>query len=433
MKILVTNTVLLNGGDAAILIAIVRQLRTAFGADAHIEICEARPDAAAALYPEFIVREALVNAFLMPARDGWLRRIWGVIRFAMWHLARPRAYAAARLHAGGRPRLARLLLTRRQRAAFEAYAGADLIVSTGGTYLVEHYSLAPRLFEFTIARLLRKPLVFYTQSLGPFNRPAHRKKLRAVFDDAQLVLLRDEQSLGYLRDIGVANDRVHVMPDVVFALRDPDRRPVRSDEGRPRVAVSVRSWQHFRNQSPEDGMRGYLQAVAAGVEHLVTRYDAEVVFLSTCQGVPAYRIDDSGVGRQVVDLLPASVRPRVRVDADFHRPEALLEALAGFDLVIATRMHMAILSMLAGTPVAPIVYEFKTRELMELVDYAAWAGTATTMDIDTLRGEELTKTIDTLLARLPEARRILSDRVEGIHRHTERAVDLLRALPIATE
>ncbi|MDZ4701984.1 MAG: polysaccharide pyruvyl transferase family protein [Rhodothermales bacterium] len=425
MKILLINTVLLNGGDAAIMMAIVRQLQAAFGPEAEIEIGEAMPAVSAAYYPDFTLRESLVNAFLRPPRRGRLRLIWGLWRFAAWHAARPRAYAAAWLHARGWTGLANRLLSRRERQAFAPYAGADLIVSTGGTYLVEHYALAPRLFEFDMVRRLGKPLIFYTQSLGPFQTPRYRKRLRAIFDDAALILLRDTLSLAHVRSLGVTHDRVAILPDVVFALwRPPAPRPA---GGRLRVAISVRRWAHFTGQSAEAGMAGYRQAVTAGVERLVTHHQAEVVFLSTCQGVPEYAYDDSAEAREVVARLPVETQQRVRVDDAFHRPEELLERLAAFDLVVATRMHMAILSMIAGTPVAPIVYEFKTRELLDLVGYPDWAGGGARLDIETLRAETLNETLDTLITRLPAAREAMGVRVEAVYRQTEEAIARVRA------
>lgn len=174
-------------------------------------------------------------------------------------------------------------------------------------------------------------------------------------------------------------------------------------------------------------MAGYRQAVAEAVERLVTHHRAEVVFLSTCQGVPEYGYNDSVEAREVVARLPEAIRARVRVDDAFHRPEVLVEMLTGFDLVVATRMHMAILSMIAGTPVAPIVYEFKTRELMDLVGYSDWAGTEVLLDIETLRGEMVNETLDTLIGRLPAAREGMIARVEEVYRQTETAVARLKA------
>jgi colanic acid/amylovoran biosynthesis protein len=82
------------------------------------------------------------------------------------------------------------------------------------------------------------------------------------------------------------------------------------------------------------------------------------VALSTCQGVAGYTVDDSVTARTIFDGLP------VQIDAGFHTPTQLVEQICGADLVIATRMHFAILSLISGKPVHAIAYEPKTLELL---------------------------------------------------------------------
>jgi len=99
------------------------------------------------------------------------------------------------------------------------------------------------------------------------------------------------------------------------------------------------------------------------VEKMVEEVGAEVVFLSTCQGVPEYRYDDSQIAERVVSRLPPRITERVRVDKEFHKPEELIRRYAEFDVVVATRMHAAILAWIGGTPTVAISYERKTEEL----------------------------------------------------------------------
>src|SRR5690606_19650232 len=121
-------------------------------------------------------------------------------------------------------------------------------------------------------------------------------------------------------------------------------------------------WPHFQADG-DTAMERYLDAVAAAVAQLLTWREARVTFLSTCQGCAEYWADDAAVADRVVERLPPALRCRVEVDREFRSPKALLEVLSGFDMAIATRMHVAILAMCVGTPVLPIAYEFKTTEL----------------------------------------------------------------------
>src|SRR5690606_35083956 len=135
---------------------------------------------------------------------------------------------------------------------------------------------------------------------------------------------------------------------------------------------------------------------------------AEVVFVSTCQGNPAYRYDDAAVAASIVETLPEAIRDRVTVDADYHRPEALLDVLGGFDLVVATRMHVAILALGAGVPVLPIAYEFKTEALFERLGLGAWV-----QDIERVRPGTLPAVADRFIEQMPAFRSDLFERVEA--------------------
>jgi colanic acid/amylovoran biosynthesis protein len=279
-----------------------------------------------------------------------------------------------RLWGAGLSAAAKRLLTRDETDYLEACQWADVVVATGGTYLVEQYDLGQRLFDMETAIALGRPLVLYTQSLGPFKNPANHRRLRAILGKAALVLLRDERSVEHVRDLSVRHNRVRTTPDAAFALADDDltmrslpRAPM--SQQCPRVAISVRQWSYFTSGSPEEGMARYRESFIALVTHLVRRYNAEVTFLSTCQGAPGYH-DDSKLATAISAALPDDIRRNVHVNSDFHTPGALIDLLRGFDCVVSTRMHLAILALGVGTPVLPVAYEFKTTELCRALGYA---------------------------------------------------------------
>jgi colanic acid/amylovoran biosynthesis protein len=359
MHVIIENTVALNTGDAAILVAIIDIVRETFGADTRISVCDSEPQVAARLYPELSFHP-LVTATL--SGDVHLfGRAWRT-PLRRWLAKRQRA---AWQHASGGP----------ARDSLALYRSADLVISTGGTYLVEHYKLRNRFDELDKDIALGKPLVLFTQSLGPFRQLDNRVRMKRIADAALLVLLRDGKSREHLREIGVTEERLEVVADSVFALAQADwlAAPPPRDSTRPlRVAVSVRRWTHFDGHDRDTGMQRYETAIAGAVSALVRERGAEVVFLSTCQGVPEYLYDDSQVADRIRDSLDADVQLAVRVDHDFHSPTALMQTLRGFDFAISTRMHMAILGLCTGLPVLPIAYEFKTTEVYRSLDQGEW-------------------------------------------------------------
>jgi colanic acid/amylovoran biosynthesis protein len=154
-------------------------------------------------------------------------------------------------------------------------------------------------------------------------------------------------------------------------------------------------------------MNRYYEALRALSDHLVERYDAEITFLSTCQGMPEYWTDDSRVAQEIVDGLSSNTRKSVSVDSDFHSPPVLARTLKDYDLLIATRMHMAILALSVGTPVLPIAYEFKMRELFERLAQGRWV-----QDIEAISADALINAVDQLLKALPDIRQPLFTAVQ---------------------
>ncbi|TXD41176.1 polysaccharide pyruvyl transferase [Lujinxingia vulgaris] len=405
MKVIISNTVALNGGDAAILQAIVDALTAELGDETRFTVFDSQPETARRYYPTFDFQK-LLYLLVSRAPNG----LGPIIR----PLQRSRFKAAASLWSRGKEAAARLLLSGAEADALQTYAEADLIVSTGGTYLVENYDIEPRLFDYEIALALGRPLIFYTQSLGPFAEPKHQRRVRDIFNQASLVLLRDARSKEHLLEIGVRPDHLHVCADAVFALdvdaqlttNSVDESPAHDSEDRRNVAVSVRHWSHFKTLSTDEGMKRYQNAIASGVTHLVETHQAEVTFISTCQGIPEYWTHDSKTAHAIVDTLPEHVRAHVRVDEAFHTPQDLVTTLASFDAVIATRMHMAILALIAGTAVLPVSYEFKTTELFERMGAGRWVE-----DINTIDAQSLIPKLDALFAELPAVRALLAEGV----------------------
>lgn len=403
MKILITNTVALNGGDAAILQAAIRLLRARFGESSRFVVFDDQARVAKRLYPEIDFRQALHRRPGTEGGQGSGRR---------GSLHRRRARAAARAWRLGGRAAARHLAGPAAWDGLREYLTADLIASTGGTYLVERYDLRPRLFDLEMSLSTGKPLVLLPQSLGPFSGPRNRRVLARILRRAALVMARDERSLAHLRDLGVPPRKAVTGADLAFALADPGtlaaaRRRTLPLDAPLRVAVSVREWNDpRRNGAPIDPHR-FRAAIGRLVGELVEGMGAEVTFLSTCQGVAEYWTDDSKLADAIRAGLPSPVRARVAVDSGFHTPEELIGILGRMDLVVATRMHAAILALVAGTPAFPIAYEFKTAELFRRLGLEEWVE-----DYGALDGDRAAGRIREYLGAIPRLRGPLFDRVD---------------------
>jgi colanic acid/amylovoran biosynthesis protein len=371
-------------------------LREVFGPALEVDVAEQTPSVAKRLYPD-IPFHAGFHA-TDPDWPRWRAR-------GLWASLRKRRTSLAIRLLRRAPVVARWLLTARQRQHLDRLARADAVVATGGTYFVEHYDLTPRADEVLAAQALGKPTFLFTQSLGPFRDRSNRALMRRIVAGCAAVFLRDEPSRRHLMELGPGPDRIQVHADAAFALPPPAPRTVQPGTPR-RVAISVREWSHFHGVHRAEAEERYRRAVADAVRTLADE-GVEVTFVSTCQGVPEYWADDARYARRLVDDLLGG-ETSVRADACWRAPQALAEALQGFDVVIATRMHCAILALVAGTPVVAIAYEFKSRELLHALGRDTWV-----MDIEVVTGPDLVRAVHEVLDGGTALRAELARRVAG--------------------
>ncbi|WP_420455019.1 polysaccharide pyruvyl transferase family protein [Rubrivirga sp.] len=396
LRVAVTNVTLGNGGDAAILLGLERALRAALP-PFEMTLFETQPEVARAAFPEYDIRTGLSSVAWPQIARGIPAR---ARRVARWVERRPRLLAAGHVWADGRHDQALALAGRDGADPFRALAQADVVVSTGGTYFVPAYWLGPRYLEFDVLHALGQPYALYTQSVGPFDTMP-KDRLKRIFEGARVTMLRGEESQAAVRAIA-PGARTVVRADAAFALADAETLAAartREWPSSPTVAISVRDWPHFTTVDSGLGMARYRASVAAVTTHLARVHGATVRFLSTCQGRPKYRFDDSAVALDIVAKLPPDVQRRVEVDREARDPLAIRDAYGEADLVIATRMHAAILALAAGTPVLGIAYEFKTQELLDALGVPDWVE-----DIETVTPGTLVRRLDRVLGALPDTR-----------------------------
>jgi colanic acid/amylovoran biosynthesis protein len=404
LKIVITNTVVLNGGDAAILLGIIATLKRAYG-EFELTVLDQAPEVCSRLYPGIDFDQLMLT---IPTP----RTIRGRI--------------AARLMRHRKPTLRSTMIPPARRANFAVYRDADLIVNTGGTYLAENYDLSARFAQMAMAVASGTPTIMFTQSLGPFRNPRNIAWLRLLMPRTQLVLLRDARSRTNLVDLGIGDENIRIVPDAAFALAEPnelDHAKQRALADRPVIAISVRNWSHFRSGPQTDKQARYREAIARTAERLIRQLGARILFVSSCQGVPEYWIDDAQEASAIAALIDPALLGRVDFDAGFHTPAELIELLRTTDLVIATRMHMAILALCAGTPVLPIAYEFKTTELFCSLGLREWVS-----DIEASEAAVLGERALAFWHALPSIRPTLFERVKQSHYDAIAVAELLPPL-----
>lgn len=346
MKVAITNAVLSNTGDAAIYEGIVQALEAGGVATrADIYVFDSNARVTRRLYPSWNILQQL--AVSPPRRPARLRNLLQRFRHTLVRTVSTNPRVAQRIL--GLPVLRRTGFA----WSFCLMAQMELLISSGGTYLVDHYNFESRAVELEMGSRLGLPVVLWTQSMGPFDSPRASTAIKRIAHCTDLVYFRDEKSaVAWRRTVSGVEGRV--VADAVFALARPSRMS-QLFGGKRRALLSVREWNRgvasdsFDQSTYADAMR---QAASALLEE-----DFAVTALSTCQGVPEYAYDDSALAMRIFEGM------KVEVDRDFHGPDVLLQIVAEAEVVVTTRMHLAIMALVAGVPVIAVAYEFKTLEL----------------------------------------------------------------------
>ncbi len=229
---------------------------------------------------------------------------------------------------------------------------ADLVVSQGGGFLLEHYAPWPRLFAHVQVVDLGVPLAILGQTIGTFRAARARALLRRSLGAAAAVSVRDAPSVAHAVELGAGRSRVVQTSDLSLLLfPDP---PTAQPEAPARSGVAVVLTCH--EQAPgSDADRARLSArlLAEVLERVA---DERVTLLSTAQGLGARGVEDDGeiAGAAVTTLTPAE-QQRVDTVDGYVGPRAAIETLARHRAVVTQRLHPALFALSQGVPTALLV------------------------------------------------------------------------------
>jgi colanic acid/amylovoran biosynthesis protein len=382
-----------NAGDWALLSVLVDDIRSV-DPDADITILTLDPTEPG----ETLAGYPLLPAFMFHALNRFPKRPQKLLYSGY-------IVAVTTLAAGVRARLRRRFpLPRSFRRLMDLYEEADIVVPVGGGYISGRKGLASTvelgliLHPLVLSKMLGKPVVLYTQSIGPFGNRLQRWMTAPVLRRMDLVIAREDITVHLLAGLGVSSNVIRSV-DAGFAF-DPSPTPgLRAQLGVAAddllVGITVRNW------LPSDGQASYEQAVAVLADHVIDRHGATVVFVPQVTS-EHHGDDDRVVSRRVAARMQ---RKAVVLNERFDH-ETVKGMYADLDLLVGTRFHSVIFALTALVPSLAIAYEHKTTGIMRDLDLSEWV-----LEIETVTGPELIDLFDRLVVQREAYRRQLRDRL----------------------
>lgn len=236
----------------------------------------------------------------------------------------------------------------------------DLLVISGGGQIDDFWGGAwshpwSMLLWTLIAKWQGVPVVFLAIGLDKLNSALSRRFCVWAIRLSSSCSFRDIQTFQTMLQLGVGT-RATVCPDVVFAL-EFSTTPV--DTGsKPFIVLSPISRSTWSNVE-EDTHSAYLQAlISVGIHLSLQGYEIRIVCSQTA-------MDTADAKRIFLSLRDCGVSSVSHCAAPIV--DDFIRFVSGAELVIASRLHAVILSLMTGTPVVAFAHLDKVRAAMNAV------------------------------------------------------------------
>lgn len=238
-------------------------------------------------------------------------------------------------------------------------ADLDLFILGGGGILYDG-DADMYLREVFLAHEAGTPVMVYAVSAGPLVDPGVRSRVRGALDKAAVVTVRDRHSRQVLEEIGVEREVVVTADPALLLTPEPLTlddilRPEAVDRGARLVGFSVRE---PGPAAPDLSVEHYHRLLSNAADFMVTRLDAEVVFVPLEQRTFDVQHSHAVVG-QMSRAQHATVLKRP------YTPGQLLSLLQHFEFAVGMRLHFLIFCALAGVPFVALPYASKVSGFIE--------------------------------------------------------------------
>lgn len=246
----------------------------------------------------------------------------------------------------------------------KAYNDSDLILNMTGIGFHDFFGkviVIKHALWLLPAFLLEKPVISYSQSLGPFESWLNKFLARHCLKRVNALVLRGETSRKYLEDLTVGRPTL-VAPDVGFLLEPVSGEQLKNildEEGidqlsTPIIGIAVNKvidWKLKETDNP------YVRLLAQVIDDMLERLNGTAVFIP-------HDTHDIEIARKVIGKMKMDRQTRL-VLKDYSAEE--LKGLIGCcDYFLASRYHSIVASLSMGVPTMVIGWSHKYKEVMDL-------------------------------------------------------------------
>ena len=260
---------------------------------------------------------------------------------------------------------------------------ADLLLMGGGSLLQD--ATSPRSVMYylsivTMAKLLKKPVIFFSQGFGPISHPISKLLIKKIVNKVDVITVRDEGSADDMRKLGVTRP-IHITADPAITIRPADvditlaNRWLVGGSLKKSIAISVRKWKNEEN---------YKKVIAKMADEMI-RKGWNVYFL------PMQYPADVAPSHDIMRYMEETEAILLDQHMNFHE---IISFIGNMDFVLGMRLHSIIIASVLGVPFVGVSYDPKIDRFIERVQMDS-AGSIQTITYDTL-SETVNRNLDNL-------------------------------------
>ncbi|NQK68628.1 polysaccharide pyruvyl transferase family protein [Streptococcus suis] len=229
----------------------------------------------------------------------------------------------------------------------------DYVVVIGGSMFMETKSMSDN-YDLIWYKKLVKPLYIIGSNIGPIHTNDYLKRLKEeVFSSAVDISLRDQKSYNMISDLSAAR----YTSDLVFTY---DVSPYKTIKSSKKVIISVIDCEKKSSQMKNVNSQLYEEKIKELISYFYTQ-GFEVELFSFCKKEGDERIID-----KIINELPYYEIKKYFYTGDI---DSALRELATSSIIVGSRFHANILGMILKKSVIPIIYNDKTRNMLNDINF----------------------------------------------------------------
>ena len=232
-----------------------------------------------------------------------------------------------------------------------------LLISGGGSLIQDvtsDKSLAYYLWVINTAKRMGAKVMLYANGIGPIRHEANHKKITDALNKADIITLREPDSMKELKSFGVDKPEILITADPAFTLAaaspsEADKlvRQTGLPKGKKYCAISIRPW---KNADAD-----MLKTTAYTADYIKDKYGIEVLF------IPMQESKDLGISEKAMSLM----KNKGYILMGHPTPSQLIGIVGGAEFIIGMRLHILIYAAKMGTPVIGLTYDPKVDSTMK--------------------------------------------------------------------